>query len=111
MAQAADHAHQPLRPERDRPHGTKLPPQDHGRLPLQAGWRRGRRHQQTGNDRMVARSAGRILHLGVSADTLAVLAACTITPAPVASAPTPVAPAPTPVASAPTPVASRLPPL
>src|SRR5258705_8963357 len=95
MAQAADHAHQPLRPERDGPTGTKLPHQEHGRLPLQAGWRRGRRHQQTGNDRMLARSADRILHLGVSAATLAVLAACTtIAPAPVASAPVPVASAP-----------------
>src|SRR5687767_15964044 len=60
VAEAADDADQPLRPERDGSPGPKLPDQEHGGLPLQVGPRRERGHDEEGLDQLVTGAMRRL---------------------------------------------------
>src|SRR6476646_7590018 len=80
MAPPADHAHQPLRAQRDGPAGTQLPHQEHGSVPVQEG--RGGRggHVQAGHHLMVTTArhrSRRALTAGAAAlVALGMLGAC-----------------------------------
>src|SRR3954471_12743545 len=53
MATATDHADQPLRSQRHGSTGEKFSEEEHGSLSVQERRRRGRRHDEKGNDRVV----------------------------------------------------------
>src|SRR5262245_32913298 len=113
MAEAADHAHQSLRPERDGPAGQKFSQAEHGGLSLQVRTRRGRRHLEKGDDPMVARgkelarSGKRRSKPGASgvrvlppAFAVALALACAGNPTPTPNSPRPVSRSPLPAAAA-----------